>query len=33
LGNLGLAYRAAGQVETSVEHHQQAMAIHREIGY
>jgi tetratricopeptide (TPR) repeat protein len=33
LGNLGLAYSDLGQIEKAIEHYQQALAIHREIGY
>jgi tetratricopeptide (TPR) repeat protein len=32
LGNLGLAYRDLGQMEQAIAYHQQALAIHREIG-
>ena len=32
LGNLGLAYRALGQVEQAIAYHQKALVIHQEIG-
>ncbi len=32
LGNIGLAYRALGQVERAIEYHEQALAVYRKFG-
>jgi len=33
LGNIGLIYRAKGDLDSALKYHQDAMKIHREIGY
>ena len=33
LNMLGIAYSALGEVEKAIDHQQQALLIHREIGY
>jgi tetratricopeptide (TPR) repeat protein len=33
LGNIGLIYKAKGDSDTALKYHQDALKIHREIGY